>query len=103
MNKKIEIDVFNDVIKDGVTVVDFYATWCQPCSLLHPIMEELSKEYEGKVVFLQIDVDDNDELCGAFDVDAIPAVFIIKDGEVKDKFVGYRLKREIKPMIDKYL
>jgi len=102
-NKTIDIDIFNQMIKSGVTVIDFSATWCQPCALMHPIFDELTKDYDKKALFLQIDVDENPELCDKYFINSIPAIFIIKDGEVKEKVIGYHLKRELVPLIEKYI
>ncbi len=94
---------FNEVIKSGVTLVDFWATWCGPCKMLAPTIEELSKDYDGKCTIAKVDVDECPELARSFGIMSIPTVIIFKDGEIVDKLIGYRLKREFIEVLEKYL
>ncbi len=87
----------------GVSVVDFSATWCGPCSMLKPIMEELSDELSGKADFYSVDTDENGDLCVDFGVNSIPAVFLMKDGKILDSFVGYLSKDSVKEKIEALL
>lgn len=89
--KQIQQTDFNkDVIQfKGTTLVDFYADWCGPCRMLSPILEEMSKENKDESVqFVKVNVDENRELAGAFNVMSIPTVVIIKDGKVVDQHIG---------------
>ena len=79
-------------------VIDFHATWCGPCKILSPILEELQEEME-EVEFVKLDVDQFTEISGANQVMGVPTVVIIKDGEVKDRFVGVQPKETIKEKI----
>ena len=79
-------------------VIDFHATWCGPCKILSPILEELQEEME-EVEFVKLDVDHFPEISGANQVMGVPTVVIIKDGEVKDRFVGVQPKDTIKEKI----
>lgn len=77
------------VLKSEIPVmVDLWAVWCGPCKMIHPIMEELSAEYEGKALIVKLDVDNNRETSMKFGVRNIPTVLFIKNGEVVDKQVG---------------
>jgi len=77
------------VLKSKIPVlVDLWAVWCGPCKMIHPIMEELSNDYEGKVLIVKLDVDNNKETSMKFGVRNIPTVLFIKNGEVVDKQVG---------------
>lgn len=69
-------------------VVDFWATWCGPCKMVGPIIEELAGDYEGKVVIGKCDVEESDELAAQFGVRSIPTILFFKGGELVDKFVG---------------
>jgi thioredoxin 1 len=69
-------------------VVDFYADWCGPCRVVSPIIESLSREYDGKVKFAKVDTDANHDLAERFDVMSIPTVFIFKGGKVRERIVG---------------
>ena len=69
-------------------VVDFWAEWCGPCRLIGPVIEELSKEYEGRAIVGKVDVDANSEVSAKFNVRSIPTVLFIQNGVVVDKSVG---------------
>ena len=69
-------------------VVDFWATWCGPCRMVGPIIEELAKEYDGKITVGKCDVEENDDLAAEFGIRNIPTILFIKDGVVVDKLVG---------------
>lgn len=93
---------FDETIKNGVVLVDFWATWCGPCKMLAPNVEEIAKEYEGRAVVGKIDVDENPDLAERFGIMSIPALFVFVNGEVKEKLIGYRLKMQIAEVLDKY-
>ncbi len=79
----------SEVIKSGkLSVVDFWATWCGPCRMLAPSIEQLAEQYEGEVVIGKVDVDANPQTAMQFGVRNLPTVLFIKDGEVVDKQVG---------------
>ena len=69
-------------------VVDFWATWCGPCRMMAPVIEELAKAYEGKCVIGKCDVEENEELATEFGIRNIPTILFFKNGEVIDKVVG---------------
>jgi len=69
-------------------VVDFWATWCGPCRMIAPIVAELAKEYDGRIVVGKCDVEENDELAMEFGIRNIPTILFFKGGEVVDKLVG---------------
>lgn len=78
-----------DVIQsDKPVLVDFTATWCGPCRMIAPIIEELSNEYQGKAVFGKLDVDENPETSMNFGVRSIPTLLIFKGGQVVDQIIG---------------
>ena len=84
------------VLKNELPVlVDFWATWCGPCKMIGPIIEELSDELEGKVVFGKLNVDLQPELAMEFHVMSIPTLILFKNGEIANKAVGYMPKEEI--------
>jgi thioredoxin 1 len=77
------------VIKsDKPVVVDFWAEWCGPCRMVAPIMEEISHEYEGKVLVVKCDVDSNPAVSAKYSIRNIPTILFFKDGKIADKQVG---------------
>jgi thioredoxin 1 len=86
-----EKDFEREVLESAVpTVADFYADWCGPCRIVGPTIEALSREYDGKVKFVKVNVDDNQQLAMKYDIESIPTVMIFKNGEVIERVVGAR-------------
>ncbi len=78
---------------DKLVVIDFWATWCGPCRMVAPIIEELSNEYQDKVVIGKLDVDNNPNVAAKFGIRNIPTILFVKNGEVVDKNVGMSPKQ----------
>ncbi|MBC7886134.1 MAG: thioredoxin [Saprospiraceae bacterium] len=93
----------DSALAGGVTVVDFWAEWCGPCRLIGPIIDDLSKQYEGKATIGKVNVDDNPEISLKYGVRSIPTILIIKDGEVVDKQVGVTTKASLEAKIVAHL
>ena len=96
-------DKWSEVEAQDVAVVDFNATWCGPCKMMAPVLEELSADYDGKVAFYAIDVDENPDLAQKFSVMSIPNLVLLKKGELVDSSVGFVPKEGLKGWIDKNL
>ena len=73
---------------EGLTVVDFWATWCGPCRMVAPILDQLATEYQGKVRVAKLDVDSNQKTTMRFNVRSIPAMLFFKDGKLVDQVIG---------------
>jgi len=84
-------------------VVDFWAPWCGPCMMLKPIMEKIEKDYIGKAVIAKLNVQDNQEIAGQYDIMSIPAVKMFKNGKIIDEFVGVQPEATIRGWIDAHL
>ena len=93
-------DRWAEVQAQDCAVVDFNATWCGPCKMMAPVLEELSGEYEGKVTFYAVDVDQNPDLAQKFSVMSIPDLVFLKKGEKADESVGFVPKDALKGWID---
>ncbi len=95
---------FEEIINSNENVVvDFWAEWCGPCRILAPIIEELAKEYAGKVVFGKLNVDEARDIAVDFGISAIPTLIFFKKGKPIDALVGVLPKGEIKRWIDRIL
>ena len=99
MVKEINAEEYSEIVNSSnPVVIDFHATWCGPCKVLSPILEELDDEIDG-VEFVKLDVDQHPQIAGQNQVMGVPTVVILKDGEVKDRFVGVQPKEVIKEKI----
>jgi thioredoxin 1 len=94
---------FDEVINKGITLVDFYASWCGPCRMIAPFIEEIESEYEGKIKVAKLDVDECGEIASRFGINAIPALLIFKDNELKSSNVGFMPKDNISELVNKVL
>lgn len=86
----------NEVLKAGVpAMVDFFATWCGPCKMLSPVIDEIASEMEGKAVVVKVDSDQLGELCAEYNIRLLPTLVFFKDGKEVDKIVGVGEKEDI--------
>jgi len=93
-----------EVIKSNVpVVVDFFADWCGPCRALSPIVEELARDYAGRIKIGKLDVDQNQAIAARFNVMAIPTLILFKTGKNVDKVMGLESKGELRKRLDKLL
>lgn len=101
----MDIDEFNAVIKNEKkpVLVDFWATWCNPCRMQTPILEELAEELKDKVKVVKVDVDENEKLAYELKIRSIPTLYLYKDGNLVEKSVGLTSKALLSEMIIKYL
>lgn len=103
MSKILKVNEFDNSIKEGVVIVDFFADWCGPCKMLAPIFEELEEEMKDKVKFFKVDVDQSGELASRFNVFSIPTIMIFKDGKDVSTEIGFLPKEKIKANLEKYI
>lgn len=104
MVKKIDAQEFETVAKkDDVAVVDFSATWCGPCKMLAPVLEDISEKLGDRVKFYNVDVDDAPELAQEYRVNSVPCVVLMKKGEFVDQSIGFKPGPMITGWIESHL
>ncbi len=102
MAKVITNENIAEILSSPVPVViDFWATWCGPCRMLAPIVEEVAEEYEGKAIIAKCNVDDCEDISMKYGIRNIPTLLFFKNGELADRTVGVVKKDEIKAKIEK--
>lgn len=94
---------FDEKTNNGVTFTDFWATWCGPCRMQSPVIEQLAEEMGNKVFFSKVDVDANQETAAKFGIMSIPTMLIKKDGQVVDTIVGYHTKEQLQKKLEAYI
>ena len=97
--KIINTEEYNELIKNGTVLVDFFAEWCGPCKMLGPVLEEVSVEFPD-IEFVKVNVDENMDLAESLGIMSIPTVYLFKDGNVAARMNGYRDKGGVKAFIE---
>ena len=94
----------NDVLQSDVPVlVDFHATWCMPCRMLAPVLEKLADEFEGRLKVLKVDVDQDPQLAGTYQIQGVPTVKIFHQGRVEETIVGLLPPQALKAKVESVL
>ena len=98
---KVNNDNFKEEVLDSdiPVLVDFFAEWCGPCKMVSPIIDELSGEYDGKMKFCKLDVDEAQNLAAEYNVMSVPTIFFFKGGEKADQVVGALPKAELESKV----
>ena len=95
---EIKEEDFKEKIKEGKVVVDCFATWCGPCKMLSPILDQVARESEG-ISFYKIDIDEAESVAEEYEISSIPTILVFENGELKNTSVGLKSKDEILEMI----
>ena len=104
MVTEINLENFNEIVKsDKPVLVDFWATWCGPCRMVGPIIEQIAEEYAGKINVGKVNVDEEGTLAAQFAIVSIPTVILFRDGKIVEKIIGARSFDDYADMIDKIL
>ncbi|AQW20835.1 thiol reductase thioredoxin [Lentilactobacillus curieae] len=103
MSVTITRDNLNSEVDNDITVIDFWAPWCGPCKMMDPILETLETQYEGKIHFGKMNVDNNQDIAEQYKVMSIPSLVIFKNGEAKEKITGVYPKEKLANYLDKKL
>jgi len=94
----------NEVLKaEGLVMIDFWAAWCGPCRMISPTVEELAKEYKGKIKVLKLNTDENSEIATRYKIMGIPTIMFFKNGVKLDQIVGVVPKQQLKAKIESFL
>lgn len=97
---KLTTSNFEDTVKEGVTLVDFWAEWCGPCRQMEPVIDDLAQDFADKAKITKVNIDDEQEIAEKYGIQAIPTLLIFKDGSVAQKFVGLTRKEELSKALE---
>lgn len=99
-----DLQDFNDRVKNSKVpvIVDFFATWCNPCRMLTPRIESVVAEKQGKIILAKVDIDEHSDLALDYQVASVPVLVAMKDGKVLDRMVGLQDMDKLKQFVDKY-
>lgn len=94
--------MFNEFIKKGVVLIDFFADWCMPCLMMSPVLEEIGEKMKGKLKIGKVDVEENQMLASKFGVNSIPNFILFKNGKMIEQFIGSMPAEELEEKIKKH-
>jgi len=99
---KLNVENFKDTLKleDKLVVVDFYATWCGPCKMLAPVLQEINEELDDNYIFAKVDIDESFELAKNYSVMSVPTLIAFRNGVELKRMIGVRPKDEIKKELE---
>lgn len=89
------------LVKEGITLVDFSAVWCGPCQMLEPVLDEVAKTTDYKVI--KVDVDQAGDLAVEYEIRSVPTIIVFKNGKLAERLTGFMTKDEIMKKVNKYL
>jgi len=105
-NKPVKVTdaIFKEIVHEHpLVVVDCWATWCPPCHIVAPVIEELARDYAGKILFGKLNVDENQEVATEYQIMSIPTLLVFKNGNLVDRIVGAMPRQALEPKITKHL
>ena len=94
---------FEDFIKEGTVLIDFFAEWCTPCLTMAPIIDELSDKFKGKIKFGKVNIEGNEELAQKFKITSIPNLILFKEGKLIEQIAGSRSFEELEEKLNKFI
>jgi thioredoxin 1 len=94
---------FDDFIKKGLVLVDFFAEWCMPCMMMSPIVDDLGETFKGKIKFGKVNVGEESGLAGKYDVSSVPNFVLFENGKIKERFVGSMTEEDFEEKLKKFL
>ena len=106
LNKPINVSdaTFKEIIQNhSLVVVDCWAPWCAPCHMVAPVIEEMARDYAGRILFGKLNVDENREVAMQYQIMSIPTLLVFKNGKLADRIVGAMPRQVLEPKITRYL
>jgi len=104
MQELTKNDFEKEVLQSDIPViVDFHASWCGPCQMMGPVFEKVSEDYEGKVKFVKVSTETEQDLASQYEIRSIPCLVVFKNGKESDRIIGFRDEDELKKDVDKIL
>lgn len=103
MVKELKEEHFREEISTGVTLIDFYATWCGPCRMITPLVEAVAQEFQGKAKVAKINIDEAQQVTADMEVTSIPTLILYKEGVEVKRLVGVKSKNDIQAMVQSAL
>ncbi len=94
---------FDEFVKEGTVLIDFFAEWCMPCLIIAPIIDELSEKFKGKIKFGKLDVESNKEVAQKFEITSIPNLILFKEGKPVEHFVGLISSEDLEDRLKKFI
>lgn len=91
---------YDETIKDGVVLVDFWAPWCGPCRMIAPVIDKLAQDYAGKAKICKVNTDEHQDLASKFGIRSIPTIYFYKDGQKVDEMIGASSEQDLKNKLD---
>ena len=103
MVPEVSTSEFDEFIKKGIVLIDFFAEWCMPCMMMSPIVDELSKKFKGKIKFGKVNVGETQEIANRYNISSIPNFILFKNGKKADSFVGSMPEETFEEKLKEYL
>lgn len=94
---------FESFYKQGIVVIDFFAEWCMPCTMMSPIMEELNEKFKGKIKMGKVDISENEAIAEKYEVSSIPTFIIFKEGKILNQFSGMISSEEFSDILNEFV
>lgn len=96
-------DTFKKDIQNGVVLVDFWATWCGPCKMISPIIDELAEELDGKLKVVKLNIEEAREIVNRLGIMSIPALYVYVNGEKAEETIGFQTKDSLKKLVESHI
>ena len=98
------METFNDIVAGGRPVlVDFYATWCQPCKMMHPVLEQVKQEFGDRLRVIKLDIDKNEAIAAKYGIQAVPTLMLFNNGDIAWRKSGAMMKHELARIISEHI